>query len=210
MTPYQREQVECFEMVREHFAAIPKTDLEALRIKISDYLSFRRKTRLFLLQHFSRMCHSKCYRSRLSACCSRDGIVVFFADVAVNTLISSEGELDRINDVLQKPHEGFKCVYLGDDEEGCLWRLKPIVCEMFLCDEAKNKGFKDNPDAGKEWDVIQISRKRFTWPDRPVLFDELEQLFLNHGYHSPLMYLQNSPGLLRIKKMGKKRIYSQL
>ena len=42
--------------------------------------------------------------------------------------------------------------------------------------------------------------KSFKWPDRPVLFDDLEKLFLDLGCHSTLMHLNLSPGLLRIKK----------
>jgi hypothetical protein len=44
--------------------------------------------------------------------------------------------LESLQDVLTRPREGFKCVFLG--HEGCLWRIKPIVCEMFLCDAAEN------------------------------------------------------------------------
>ncbi len=203
MTHYQNEQAECLYMVRKHFATIPESELEDFRNKTAEYLSFRQMTRSFLLEHFSHICDSKCYRERLSACCSRDGIVTFFADVAINTLISSDAELDWIMEVLQKPHEGYKCVYLGAEGEGCLWRLKPVVCEMFLCDEAKEKVFKDNPEAGAKWDQIRITRKRFTWPDQPILFDELEQLFLDADYDSPLMYLHNSPGLLRVKQTAR-------
>ena len=42
-----------------------------------------------------------------------------------------------------------------------------------------------------------------TWPDRPVLFDELEKLFIKEGYDSPLMYCHKSPGLLRLKSKSK-------
>ena len=203
MTPYQIEQLECLKTVREYFSLSPETELAELRERIVDYLSFRRTVQSFLFDHFNSICDSKCYQNRLSACCSRDGIVTFFADVAVNALISSSAELDRIVETLQKPHEGFKCVYLGAAGEGCLWRLKPIVCEMFLCDEAEQKVFKDNPEAQKKWDELNIIKKRYAWPDRPVLFDDLEQLFLDAGYHCSLMYLHNSPGLLRVKEMAR-------
>jgi len=206
MTPYQTEQMECLKTVREYFALIPETELVDFKVKIVDYLSFRRTVQSFLFHHFGSICNSKCYQSRLSACCSRDGIVTFFADVAINALISSDTQLDRIMAVLQKPHDGFKCVYLGASGEGCLWRIKPVVCEMFLCDEAKGEAFQDNPEAGKKWNEIQITRKRFTWPDQPILFDELEQLFIDAGYRSPLMYLHNGPGLLRVKQTAKAKI----
>ena len=206
MTPYQIEQLECLQTVREYFTRLPDDELEELKVRAGDYLSFRRTVQSFLFHHFDSICNSKCYQGRLSACCSRDGIVTFFADVAVNALISSDTELDRIMAVLQKSHEGFKCVYLGATGEGCLWRLKPVVCEMFLCDEAKEKAFQDNPEAKKKWDEIRITRKRFTWPDQPILFDELEQLFIDAGYRSPLMYLHNGPGLLRVKERANAKI----
>ena len=206
MTPYQIEQLECLQTVREYFTRLPDDELEELKARTADYLFFRRTVQSFLFDHFSHICDSKCYQNRLSACCSRDGIVTLFADVAVNALISSDTELDRIMAVLQKSHEGFKCVYLGATGEGCLWRLKPVVCEMFLCDEAKEKAFQDNPEAKKKWDEIRITRKRFTWPDQPILFDELEQLFIDAGYRSPLMYLHNGPGLLRVKERANAKI----
>jgi len=48
--------------------------------------------------------------------------------------------------------------------------------------------------------LLEAERQHFTWPDRPVLFDDLESYFLKTGCRSPLMYLHNSPGLLRIKQ----------
>ncbi|CAB1071247.1 hypothetical protein D1AOALGA4SA_1164 [Olavius algarvensis Delta 1 endosymbiont] len=48
--------------------------------------------------------------------------------------------------------------------------------------------------------MLEAERQHFTWPDRPVLFDDLESYFLKTGCRSPLMYLHNSPGLLRIKQ----------
>jgi hypothetical protein len=46
--------------------------------------------------------------------------------------------------------------------------------------------------------------KHYRWPDRPVLFDDLEKYFMAAGYSSPLMYLNNSPGLLRVKELARK------
>jgi hypothetical protein len=105
-------------------------------------------------------------------------------------------------EILRKPNNGFKCVYLT--ENGCRWRIKPIVCEMFLCDPAKQQVFGENTQLKKEWELLEQRRKQFTWPDQPVLFDELEEHFLEAGHTSPLMYLHNSPGLLLIKNRGKK------
>jgi hypothetical protein len=102
--------------------------------------------------------------------------------------------------VLFYKNEGFKCVFLGN--EGCLWRIKPIVCEMFLCDAAENAVFKENPVARKRWDALVRQKKDYTWPDRPVLFDTLEQICIDAGYISPLMFLHNSPGLLSVKRQA--------
>jgi len=49
---------------------------------------------------------------------------------------------------------------------------------------------------------LEQESRRFKWPDRPVLFDTLEKLFLDAGFHSPLMYLHTSPGLLRVKQQA--------
>ena len=154
----------------------------------------------FLEIHFKDICTEKCYHSRLSACCSKDGIIAFFADVAVNALIAGKEDLDRMEHAIQKPINEFKCIFLS--ETGCRWQVKPIVCEMFLCDAAENGVLKENPVARKRWDALVQQKKDYTWPDRPVLFDTLEQICIEAGYTSPLMFLHNSPGLLRVKRQG--------
>ncbi len=103
--------------------------------------------------------------------------------------------------VLQKRNRGFKCIYLGN--HGCMWRIKPIVCEMFLCEQAKKEVFQEKPLAGQLWDELKQRKNRYTWPDRPVLFESLERYFIDAGYSSTLMYMHNSPGLLRVKKQAK-------
>jgi hypothetical protein len=152
----------------------------------------------FLNENFSKLCTQKCYQSELSACCSRDGIITFFGDVVVNTLVSSNDEIEALKAAIQKPNNNFKCIYLG--HQGCLWRVKPIVCEMFLCEPATKEVFGQKPEAQEIWNALQKDRKRFTWPDQPVLFNDLERCFIDAGYTSPLMYFHNSPGLLRVKQ----------
>jgi len=93
--------------------------------------------------------------------------------------IEAARALQRLKDFLTHPHEGFKCVFLG--HEGFLWRIKPIVCEMFLCDAAKNAVLKENLVVRKRWDALVRQRKDYTWPDRPVLFDTLEPLRIPHS-----------------------------
>jgi len=198
MNAYQKEQIEALKMVVHHLKQ--RTDAERLALleTVQEYLDFRRRVDLFLELNFSRVCTLNCFQSRRSACCSRDGIITFFADVVVNVLTSTHPEIASLLDVLEAPHEGSKCVYLG--RQGCLWQVKPIVCQMFLCEAAAREVFEQNPEAGKQWKALQDESRRFKWPDRPVLFDALEKYFLDAGFASTLMYLHTSPGLIRVKK----------
>ena len=200
MTPYQTEQLQTLRMVRRYLAQISEAERKTLKECLADYLTFRDAVDAFQVNYFRDICNRKCYQSKLSACCSRDGIIIFFAEVIINALMADPAALDRLQDVLTHPHEGFKCVFL--EHEGCLWRIKPIVCEMFLCDAAEKAVLKENPVARKRWDALGRQKKDYTWPDRPVLFDTLEQICIDAGYTSPLMFLHNSPGLLRVKRQG--------
>ena len=203
MDEYQKEQFDALSMVKEHLASLAIRERLKLDSALADYLLFRDKVNTFLYDHFAQICTQKCYQSKLSACCSREGIITFFADVVINILASEKKEVEALFTILQKPNNGFKCIYLG--EQGCMWRVKPIVCEMFLCDQAIKAVFDEKPQAHEEWKSFEQERKLFTWPDRPVLFDKLESIFIDAGYNSSLMYMHNSPGLLRVKKIAQKR-----
>ncbi|MDM8552464.1 hypothetical protein QUF72_20425 [Desulfobacterales bacterium HSG2] len=203
MNDYHKEQSETFSMVRQHLATLSSSEKDKLKAMIADYLSFREETDAFLCEHFGGICIKNCYESRLSACCSREGIITFFADAVINMLVSRDDEIENLMAVLEKPNNGFKCVYLG--EGGCMWQVKPIVCEMFMCDQAQKEVFEKKPHASQIWDALNQRKKQYTWPDRPILFDALEQCFLDAGYSSPLMYLHNSPGLLRVKERSQSR-----
>ena len=205
MDEYQKEQYDALSMVRKHLAKISAPERLKLNNALTDYLLFRDKVNTFLTAHFAQICTQKCYQSKLSACCSREGIITFFADVVINILASEKKEVEALFAILQKPNNGFKCIYLG--EQGCMWRVKPIVCEMFLCDQAIKAVFDEKPQAHEEWKSLEQERKLFTWPDRPVLFDKLESIFIDSGYNSSLMYMHNSPGLLRVKKIAQKSKY---
>jgi hypothetical protein len=196
--PYNREQREALQIVRRYLDALTADERIALSARIGAYLSFREALEKFLSEHFSEICTAACFRSRLSACCTKEGIVAFFGDVVVNTLVSSAAELDEMERALDGDSQGFKCVFLS--EKGCLWRVRPIVCAMFLCDPAAEKAWAKSPEAAARWKTFQARRNDFTWPDKPVLFDDLEQHFIDAGFRSPLMYLHQSPGLLRVKK----------
>lgn len=198
LSEYQQEQQEAFFMARRHLAATEAGLLQRIGGRLADYHDYRRRLDAFLEAHFGEICRSSCYESRLSACCSREGIVTFFADVVINVLASAPRVLDAIQDRLSKPNSGFKCVYLG--AAGCLWRVRPLGCALFLCDAAENQVLAPDPDLNRRWQALRDEAKRFRWPDRPVLFDDIEEWFLAAGYRSTLMYINTSPGLLRIKR----------
>ncbi|MBI9077784.1 MAG: hypothetical protein JEZ02_20460 [Desulfatibacillum sp.] len=197
MSSYNEEQANALAMARNYFAG-PGNRRQALAESLAPYLAFRQATDRFLEDHFADLCTVKCYQGNLSACCSREGIVAFFADVVINAAVSSEENLDRIAAVLARPNTGVKCVFLTP--QGCLWKVKPIVCQMFVCNPAKNEIFEKDPALKEQWENLKKQEKTFTWPDKPVLFDDLETLFMDQGLQSPLMYCHNSPGLLMVKK----------
>jgi hypothetical protein len=201
MNAYQKEQLDAFVLVVDFLETLADIDKSQLKTKVHDYLAFRNQVDDFLGRHFSRVCTAKCFRSHLSACCSKDGIITFFADVVINVLFSTRTELDLLLKAIQTEQPSVKCIYLG--EKGCFWRIKPIICEMFLCDSAKKIIFETDASAKIEWTRLKAAAKRFRWPDQPVLFDWIEDLFIAKGYSSPLMYLHNSPGLLHIKQKAR-------
>jgi hypothetical protein len=203
MNDYNREQSEAIQMVFHYLKKASRSEPTRLKRRIGNYLQFREEADRFLQHHFSEVCTQKCYQDHYSACCNREGITTFFADVVINALISSEEEIVRLLSVLHDPNLGPKCVYLG--KTGCLWRLKPIVCEMFLCEHAKESVFKKDQDVLRQWERLRVREKRYTWPDRRVLFDDLETHFIGEGYSSTLMYFHNSPGLLRVKAMAREK-----
>jgi hypothetical protein len=198
MNDYQKEQLETLELVCRHLPELKGNGLDDLDGKIADYMAFRKDVDTFLAKHFSQICTESCYKSRRSACCTKEGIITFFADVVLNAVHSDRKEIDAIFNVLNSPHGGYKCIYLGDN--GCLWRVKPLVCEMFLCRRAEASVFSENKVLQEQWQRLKEREKSFRWPDQPVLFDDIEEVFLKAGISSPLMYLHNSPGLLRVKK----------
>ncbi|HUV50571.1 MAG TPA: hypothetical protein VMW78_06085 [Anaerolineae bacterium] len=198
MNSYNKEQSDALYMVRRHLSTFSLKQRQQLESEVAGYLDFREEAASFFSTCFSGVCTQKCYKSRLSACCTREGIITFFADVVVNALMSQDSDMDLLLEVLKKPSNEFKCIYLG--EKGCMWRLKPIVCEMFLCDHVKKEVFSENPQLEHKWEELKKREKLYTWPDRRVVFDTLESYFIEAGYSSPLMYLHNSPGLLRVKR----------
>ena len=195
---YQREQLEALDLARGALEGASRAEHRFLIGSLEAYLDFRRRVDYLLRRYFESTCTAACYRSRRSACCSRDGIITYWADVVINVLNSPENQLSLLRQRLSSPHGDPKCVYLGS--AGCMWQVRPIVCAMFLCDSAEETVFEAHPPAKRRWDQLQAEKKRYTWPDRPVLFDDLERWFLERGYQSSLMYMHTSPGLLRLKR----------
>jgi hypothetical protein len=200
MSDYDQEQLDALRRVRCHLASFSIPQRRFLEDLVGPYMEFRSEVDRFLSSRFSAICTETCFRSRLSACCTREGILVFFADVVINALKASAAELDFMEEILEKGNTGFKCIFLG--EKGCLWSCKPIVCEMFICERAREEVFSVDVGAKSLWERLEEKKKSFTWPDKPVLFDEVERFFLSSGSRSPLMYMNFSPGLLRIKRLA--------
>jgi hypothetical protein len=198
MNEYQTEQLEALQLVRDFLGRSSRSERAEMHRMIAAYQAFREETAQFLRDEFGALCTRRCYASGASACCAKDSIIVFFADVVVNALNAPGDRLNGMAKALSAPNRTGKCVFLGP--EGCRWTVKPIVCEMFLCDAATDAVFSDRPEAAEKWALLEARRKTFTWPDRPVLFDDLERRFLDSGIRSTLMHLNFSPGMLRLKR----------
>ena len=203
ISEYNQQQKDAILMVCKHLSCLSMSKLRWLKQRIKSYLEFRQRVASFELQYFDDICSDKCFASRTSACCGREGIATFFADVVVNVLLSTDKDIDTLLHALERDTGGFNCVYLN--ETGCLWCCKPIVCEMFLCDHAKNSVLAGAETLRSQWEKLRQQERLYTWPTQPVLFDELEDFFIQAGFDSPLMYLHKSPGLLRLKaQQGRK------
>jgi len=197
LSEYNQQQKDAILMVRQHLSHLPASKLRWLKQRIKSYVQFRKAVNSFQEEHFSDICSQKCFSSRTSGCCGREGIITFFADVVINVLLSTDKQIDTLLKILERDTGGFNCVYLN--ENGCTWLCKPIVCEMFLCEAAKNSVLADSESLASQWALFRRRERMYTWPTRSVLFDEFEGFFLNGGFDSPLMYLHKSPGLLRLK-----------
>ncbi len=197
MNDYQREQLDTLRIVQHGLAQMGGVRRHQLRARVGDYLRFRQSVDAYLKRYFSHVCTRTCYLSRTSACCAKDSIIIFFADMVVNALVAAPDAAQRMQTLLHRVNPGHRCVYLT--ESGCVWSLRPVVCAMFLCDRAMQTVFDTDPGAKVGWDALRRQEKAFKWPDRPVLFDHLEHVFMDLGYRSTLMHLNYSPGLLRVK-----------
>lgn len=194
---YQQEQLEALNQVVANIRNIHDLRTGKLRDDIRSYLMYRRQLDVFLAKGFSRYCTQACFESRTSACCGKDGIITFWADVVINIIHSSETQVEDLKDAIQAPMFANKCIYLG--QSGCRWQIRPLGCALFLCDQVQADVLEPQTALREQWDKLKATGKGFRWPDRPVLFDRLELVFISAGCRSPLMYLNFSPGLLRVK-----------
>ncbi len=175
------------------------SELEELKKLIAPYIKFREDLKEFTKTYFLEFCREKCFKTSKSLCCGYESIIVFFADEVINYLFGNPKDFEIIIEKLSIPNNTNHCVYLG--ENGCLWTVRPISCAMFFCEEAKNWVFSSfSEEPLKKWNYLQKMEKTFTWPDKPILFDELEEYFIKRGVWTSHMYFHKSPGLLKIKQ----------
>ncbi len=198
MNEYQLEQRDALEQLQKTITCFSGTRKEQLLLAMKPYLDFRRRLDRFSQKHFNAHCTSACFQSKRSACCSKDGIITFWADMVVNTCCGGPAQMALLHEAIKKPHFSDKCIYLAPG--GCLWNVRPLVCAMFICDRVQDVVLGASPADSQRWDTFKSCAKSFRWPDKPVLFDYLEAVFIAAGCDSSLMYLHKSPGLLRIKK----------
>ena len=196
MNTYQAEQLDALNQIIKHVGLLGSLQEDAIR----SYLLFRRQLDEFSGRHFAAICKRACFESRTSACCSKDGIITFWGDMVINVAKADEHQIDDLFTAIESPLFADKCIYLG--ENGCRWRVRPLGCALFLCDQIQEAVLARNSLLHRQWEAYHSGAKKFRWPDRPVLFDHLEQVFMNAGCRSSLMYINTSPGLMRIKRQA--------
>jgi hypothetical protein len=197
ISEYNRDQLRSLEAIRDTCRRLPESEIHSLIESLQPYLEFRQQSERYQARYFRDICSGSCFSTGLSACCGFESIITFFADHVINFLLSTAEETGRLFSVLGQPNRTGRCVYLHPT--GCLWRLTPISCAMFLCDDAKHAAFGRCPDAAPPWVELREREKDYTCPTKPVIFDDLEKVFRALAVDSPHMYFHTSPGLLRLK-----------
>ena len=200
MNDYQKEQWDALILAIEQLGRLSAAQRHGLIQEMQPYLAFRKKVDQFLADYFSDHCTRSCYSNRRSACCSKDGIIAFWADVVINACCSSNAALKKMSSALHSPVYDHKCTYLGID--GCCWQVRPLMCALFLCEPVQQEVFSGEETCKNQWDQLKSQAKAFRWPVGHVLFDRLETFFIDRGCRSSLMFINTSPGLLRIKRQA--------
>lgn len=137
MNQYQKEQLDALVQVRGQLAALNTSRHQKLVTEIDAYVKFRHRLESFLEKQMGGYCSQACYESRTSACCSKDGVIIFWADVVVNALSSSRGEMESLEKSIKAPAFPDKCIHLTAN--GCRWRVRPLVCAMFVCQKIERE-----------------------------------------------------------------------
>lgn len=197
LSEYNRDQLAGFGAIDKIVGQLSAAEIARLKRELESYLEFRRALEQFYKDYFEPTCLESCFANKLSACCGFESIIIFFADQVINYLVSEAADMAAVVATLQQPNHSRNCVYLGS--HGCLWRMRPISCAMFFCEQAKARVFSASPQAQDAWAELQRQEKEFTLPTQPVLFDELEAYFIERGAEAPNLYFHRSPGLLRLK-----------
>ena len=198
MNDYQKEQLDALKQLGHALKRLSTVDRKAIADAMRPYVTFRSTVDRFTGNHCKPLCTRACFENQKSACCSKDGIITFWADWVVNVMNSNAQQLARLEDAIRTPYFSSKCIYLTPT--GCIWRIRPLVCAFFVCDTIQSELLDRDPAMAGKWQTFETQAKQFRWPDQPVLFDTLEAVFISAGCDSPLMYLSKSPGLLRIKQ----------
>lgn len=194
---YNRDQWITFRAAADALRSLPSIEVAALRRSIEPYLHFRHTLDDCHRIHLEQACRKACYETGLSACCGFESIITFFADHVISLLCSEPEHIQILSVILQRPNLSGKCVYLT--ERGCLWTVRPIACAMFLCGRLKKDILQKNPEIESLWAQFLERERDFTWPSKPVLFDDLEKVFIRLAVKSPHMHFHQSPGLIRLK-----------
>lgn len=202
LNTYQKEQLDALHQVQHTLLQLDEKTKNRLCADLKSYLDFREKVDRYLDHHLNAYCTQACFNSQTSACCSKDGIITFWADIVINACCCTDDELNALISAVENPRHAQKCVYLGS--KGCLWTIRPLVCAMFVCDQLQADVINQDPILATAWEQFRQQAKGFRWPDRPVLFDRLEEMFMDLGCQSPLMYINSSPGLMQIKKKARR------
>jgi len=197
VSEYNRDQLISFQAISKVLEQLSPTETGRLEEMIQPYLAFRRRVDMYAAEYFQAFCGRACFETGLSACCGFESIITFFADQVITVLTSQTKDLVTLFETLRKPNDTGKCVYLGP--KGCIWRVRPVSCAMFFCQDAKENVFRANPEAESLWKMLIEEERGYTWPTTTVLFDEVEKYFLRFGVESPHLYFHKSPGLLKLK-----------
>lgn len=198
LNTYQKEQLDALHQVQNALMQMDTKTKNRLLVDFKSYLDFREEVDRYLDEHLSSYCAQACFKSQTSACCSKDGIITFWADMVINACCCTNDELNMLISAVKQPQHPQKCVYLSS--EGCLWTVRPLVCAMFVCDQLQADVINQDPNLSRVWERYRRQAKGFRWPDKPVLFDRLEEMFMDLGCQSPLMYINYSPALVQIKR----------